>query len=91
MSKEAWYASRLSDMDIVGIDVSEDWIVDYDKSRGMYRVSYFEDGNFVDEYWFDAYEDKEVDDRVEKIVDTLEQVKNNALHMRYERLYFRFI
>ena len=75
MSKEEWYVNRLSDMDIVRIDVSDDWIVEYDKSRGMYRVSYFEDGNFVDECWFDAYEDKEVDDRVEKIIDKIEKLK----------------
>lgn len=42
------------------ISISDDWIVDYDKSRGMYRVSYFQDNHFVDECWFDAYEDKEV-------------------------------
>lgn len=41
------------------ISESEDWIVDYDKERGMYRVSYFEDNHFVDECIFDAYEEKE--------------------------------
>lgn len=38
---------------------SDDWIVDYDKEKRKYRVSYFEDFHFVDEIWFDAYEDKE--------------------------------
>jgi hypothetical protein len=47
----------------------------------MYRVSYFEDGHFVDECWFDAYEDKEVDDRIEKIVGKLEQLKTNFGYM----------
>ena len=42
------------------ISESEDWIVDYDKERGMYRVSYFEDNHFVDECFFDEYEDKEI-------------------------------
>lgn len=60
MDRETWYASKLADMDIVTISISDDWIVDYDKSRGMYRVSYFEDNHFVYEHWFDAYEDKEV-------------------------------
>jgi hypothetical protein len=75
MNKESWYASKANDMDVVRILVSDDWIVDYDKSRGMYRVSYFEDGHFVDECWFDAYEEKEVDDRVEEIVNFLEALK----------------
>lgn len=44
---------------LIRISISDDWIIDYDKERGMYRVSYFQDNHFVDEYWFDAYEDKE--------------------------------
>lgn len=47
-------------MSLIKISESDDWIVDYDKERGMYRVSYFEDGHFVDEFWFDAYEEKEM-------------------------------
>lgn len=47
-------------MSLIRISVSDDWIVDYDKERGQYRVSYFEDNHFVDEHWFDAYEEKEV-------------------------------
>lgn len=39
---------------------SDDWFVDYDRDRGMYRVSYFQDNHFVDEFWFDAYEEKEL-------------------------------
>lgn len=45
---------------LIRIDVSDYWIVDYDKERGMYRVSYFQDNHFQDEFWFDAYEDKEL-------------------------------
>lgn len=51
-------------MSLIRISESDDWIVDYDRGRGMYRVSYFEDGHFKDEYWFDAYEEKEVKDVV---------------------------
>lgn len=47
-------------MSLIKISESDDWIVDYDRGRGMYRVSYFEDGHFKDEYWFDAYEDREL-------------------------------
>lgn len=60
MNKESWYAAKLSDMDVVTISYTDDWVIDYDKSRGMYRVSYFQDNHFVDEHWFDAYEEKEV-------------------------------
>lgn len=59
MNNESWYAAKLSDMDVVRICESDNFYVDYDKSRGMYRVSVFEDGHFKDEYWFDAYEEKE--------------------------------
>ena len=47
-------------MSLIRISESDDWIVDYDKERGMYRVSYFENNHFVDEHWSDAYEDKEL-------------------------------
>ena len=60
MNKESWYASKHRDMDVIRISESDDWIVDYDRNRGMYRVSYFQDNHFVDEFWFDAYEEKEV-------------------------------
>ena len=47
-------------MSLIRISESDDWIVDYDRERGMYCVSYFEDGHFKDEYWFDCFEEKEV-------------------------------
>lgn len=59
MSKESWYAGKPED--IIRIDASDDFVVDYDKSRGMYRVSVFDDGHFWDEFWFDAYEENELD------------------------------
>lgn len=77
MSRESWYAGKLSEMDVIRIVDSDDFVVDYDKSRGMYRVSIFEDGHFKDEVWFDAYEDKEVDDRVDKIIKKLKCNKKN--------------
>ena len=46
-------------MGLIRISESDDWIVDYDRGCGMYRVSYFEDNHFRDEHWFDAYEDRE--------------------------------
>ncbi len=47
-------------MSLIRISESKDWVVDYDTDRGVYRVSYFEDNHFQDEYWFDCYEDKEL-------------------------------
>lgn len=47
-------------MSLIRISESDNWIVDYDRGRGMYRVSYFEDGHFKDECWFDCFEEKEV-------------------------------
>ena len=47
-------------MSLIRISESDDLVVDYDRERGMYRVSYFEDGHFKDEYWFDCFEEKEV-------------------------------
>jgi hypothetical protein len=35
---------------------TEDFIIDYDETRAMYRVSYFQDNHFVDDIMFDAYE-----------------------------------
>ena len=44
---------------LIRILETDDWVVDYDKGRGMYRVSKFEDYHFKDEIWFDAYEERE--------------------------------
>ncbi len=54
-------------MSLIRISESDDWIVDYDTERGMYRVSYFEDGHFVDQHRFDCYEEKEVTNKTELI------------------------
>ena len=47
-------------MSLIRVAQGNDFIVDYDKDRGMYRVSVFEDNHYQDECWFDAYEEKEV-------------------------------
>ena len=53
-----WY--NYNPKDVVRIYEDRDFIVDYNKSGKMYRVSVFEDDHFKDEFWFDAYEDKEL-------------------------------
>jgi hypothetical protein len=42
------------------VSESDNFVVHYDPMSGMYRVIVFNDGHFWDEYWFDAYEDKEL-------------------------------
>ena len=60
-NKKSWYDGELSEKDIVRIKSnSEDCVVDYNKNNGMYRVSIFNSNHFLDEFWFEAYEDKEV-------------------------------
>lgn len=55
MNKETWYAAKSSDMDVIRILETDDWVVEYDKNRGMYRVSHFEDFHFKDEVWFEEH------------------------------------
>lgn len=49
-------------MALLRICESVDFFVDYDTDRGMYRLSAFKpDVDYIDkEYWFDAYEEKEL-------------------------------
>ena len=48
---------------LIRICESQDWIVDYDRSRGMYRVSYFQDDHYIDECWFDCYVERELEEK----------------------------
>lgn len=48
---------------MIRISESNDWTVDYDRESGMYRVSYFRDNHFLDECWFDAYEERELKEK----------------------------
>lgn len=34
---------------------TDDFMVDYDKTKNMYRVSYFQDNHYVDEIVFKGY------------------------------------
>ena len=86
MNKESWYASKLSDMDVITISYTDDWVVDYDKNRGMYRVSYFQDNHFVDEHWFDAFEEREVSNKT-KIIGYLTDVKYNGISILGDHKY----
>ena len=48
------YMKRVKPVEWKTIFNSDDWIVDYDRNNKVYRVSYFEDGHFVDECKFTA-------------------------------------
>lgn len=52
-----WY--NYNPKDVVRVYEDKDFIVDYNKSGKMYRVSVFDDDHFKDEFWFDAYGEKE--------------------------------
>ena len=73
-------------MSLIRISESDDWFVDYDRERGMYRVSYFEDGHYKDEYWFDCYEEKEVTNKTE-IIGILESLKEASKDVFGEHKY----
>lgn len=46
---------------LIKIAESDNWIVEYDKDRCMYQVSYYEnDGHFIDKCCFNDYEEKEL-------------------------------
>ena len=47
-------------MNLIRVCESDNWFVDYDRKSGRYRVSYFEDNHFKDEFWFDCYEEREL-------------------------------
>ena len=60
---------------LIRIWETDKWVVDYDKEREMYRVSYFEESHFVDEEWFYGYEKKEIkrlQDKIEELEMELE-------------------
>lgn len=40
---------------LIRISENDNFVIDYDVKRDMYRVSTFENYHFRDEYWFNAY------------------------------------
>ena len=47
-------------MELIRVCTSDNFFVDYDKSRGMYRFTVNKPDYYVAEFWFDAYEEKEL-------------------------------
>lgn len=56
MGSMGWYS--YNPKDVVRVYEDEYVAVDYNKSGKMYRVTIFEDGHFVDEFWFDEYKEQ---------------------------------
>ena len=50
----------MSNYSWVTIKETDDWIIDYDKNKGRYRISYFEYGHFKDEVIFREYQEDSV-------------------------------
>jgi hypothetical protein len=48
--------------DLVKIDISDDSVIYYDLSTGMYWVRILQNDGTVKDIWFDAYEEKEIKD-----------------------------
>ena len=51
-----WY--NYNPKDVVRVYEDKDFIVDYNTSGRMYRISIFEDGHFKDEFWFNEYKEE---------------------------------
>lgn len=76
-------------MSLIRISESDDWVVDYDRERGMYRVGYFQDGHFVAEHWFDCFEERELTSIERHIYDYASAyVKGAAEFMKYVEKYY---
>lgn len=68
MNVKPFYTGK--NQDLIRIESnSKDCVVDYDKERGMYRVSIFDDDHFWDEFWFEEYKEKDntLDENLGKI------------------------
>ena len=75
-------------MSLIRIKEGDNWAIDYNEENSMYRVSYFEDGHFVDDYWFDAYNNKEVI-IMTNLIDYLERVKQSGQKMLGNTKYLK--
>ena len=47
-------------MNLIRVSESQDFTVDYYRDRGMYRVGILKNGECVESYWFDCYEEREL-------------------------------
>lgn len=55
-------------MSLIKIFENDNFIIDYDKEEKQYRASYFVNNHWVDECWFNPYEE-ELDAFVCKLTD----------------------
>lgn len=77
--------SKENEQNFVLIYSNDTFDVYYDKDTKRYHIDVFDDGHYWDEVWFDAYkaidanEEKEADNRVEKIIEKLTSIKEEIL------------
>lgn len=77
--------SKENEQSFVLIYSNDTFDVYYDKDTKRYHIDVFDDGHYWDEVWFDAYkaidanEEKEADNRVERIIDKLTSIKEEIL------------
>ena len=77
-------------MSLIRISESDNWIVDYETDSKTYRVSYFEDGHFVDQCRFEPYKEEE-EDSIQRILNntpnvTLLKSRYNAEDYTFEQI-----
>lgn len=76
-------------MSLLPVSESDNFVVHYDPMRGMYRVTVFNDGHFLDEYWFDAYEEIELSPVEQHMYDYASAyVKGATTFMKYMHDYY---
>ena len=66
-------------MNLIKIFENDDFVVDYDKENGRYRVSYFEDCHFNEECWF--YEYKEEKRSLQEVIRNVEPISQERIKM----------
>lgn len=77
--------SKGNEQTFICIYSNDTFDVYYDKDTKRYHIDVFDDGHYWDKVWFDAYEaidaneEKEIDNKVEKIVNKLTSIKEEIL------------
>jgi hypothetical protein len=64
-------------MNLIKVFENDDFVIDYDKENGRYRVSYFEDYHFKDECWFDEY--KEEKRSLQEVIRNIEPISQERI------------
>lgn len=74
-------------MSLIRVFENDDWVVDYETDSKTYRVSYFEDGHFVDQCRFEPYKE-DGEDSIQRILNNAPNV--TSLKSRYNAEDYTF-